>query len=133
MVKGEPSASPTGYYTGVPPHAPGRADLLLLCHQRYTALFQNLITGNFHLSNEAHVSNCKIINMTKFRLIEHPASVLGWREPCGICSLIDLCVFLPRPHNVTDLQEFNSSANLTVTESSLPERHLHYHISCLLY
>lgn len=114
LVKGEPSASPTGYYTGVPPHAPGELTSLFSATTKIHGSLQNLITGNFHLSSVAHVSNCKIINMTKFRLIEHPTSVLV-REPCGIWSLIDLCVFLPRPHNVTDLQEFNSSVNLTVT------------------
>lgn len=55
--------------------------------------------------------------MTKFRLIEHPAQ-LGWQgEPSGILRVIGLCLFLNQQHNVTDLQEFNSSVNLTVTKS----------------
>lgn len=84
---------------------------------RHAHPFQNLIIDNLNLSNVTHISNCKIINMTKFRLIGHPAQ-LGWRgEPSGILRVIGLCLFLNRRHNVTDLQEFNSSVNLTVTKS----------------
>jgi len=55
--------------------------------------------------------------MTKFRLIGHPAQLLSQGEPSGILSIIGLCLFLNRRRNVTDLQEFNSSVNLTVTKS----------------
>lgn len=70
------------------------------------------------LSNVIHMSNYKIINTTKFRWIGHPVQLLLPREPSGILSVIGLCLFLHQQHNVTDLQEFNSSVNLTVTESS---------------
>lgn len=84
---------------------------------RHVHPFQNLIVDNLNFSNVTHISNCKIINMTKFRLIGHPAQLGWWGEPSGILRVIGLCLFLDQRHNVTDLQEFNSSVNLTVTKS----------------
>lgn len=79
--------------------------------------FQNLIVDNLNFSNVTHISNCKIINTIKFRLIGHLAQLGRQGEPSGIRRVIGLCLFLNRWHNVTDLQEFNSSVNLTVTKS----------------
>lgn len=41
----------------------------------------------------------------------------GRARALGIAEHNGLCLFLHQQHNVADLQEFNSSGNLTVTKS----------------
>lgn len=80
---------------------------------------QNTV-GNFSLSSASHVSNHQIRNMTKIQI--NRASVRCnsvCEEPSRIQSTIGLCLFFHQSHNVTDLQEFNWSGNLTVMKEPL--------------
>ena len=68
----------------------------LLCHQTHVLPFPIASTGNLNLSNVTHISNCEIINMTKFRLIEHPVPLL-FAERALRNPKHNRAVFIPPP------------------------------------